>query len=260
MSRCVLLLLLASPALADPPFFVRGTATNQSIGGLNGNALDQTTINRNLLTQTITPPFCPAGQPLTGAYYNNGYTAGGVCSAVALLNSTQTFTGGNTFSGTSTFNGVASFSTATYIQNAWMRGNGVGIDTTSVGGFTAWSVDGVAQSSGCVVAVSYSTTLNQMVATSTTTDFTGLTGAISAVTYEGCAPNSYCKYITRGLVHIPVTGNPDNTHAVTTSTTRCASTNNAKTTAGAACANNTCTGDYLTNQSGGFVFAWMRGP
>lgn len=89
--KVLLLLLLAGAAHADPPFYPRGTATNQALGGINQNFLDQTTLNHNRLTTTITPGNCPPGQTLVGAFYNNGYTFGGTCSAAgAVGTSTKT--------------------------------------------------------------------------------------------------------------------------------------------------------------------------
>lgn len=107
MCRVVVLLFLATSALAsDPPFFPRGTATNQSIGGINQNFLDQTTQQRNRLTTTLTPSSCPAGQVLTGAYYNNGYTYGGTCATA----------------GGGAGNSVAAFSTFTVSTQAYVYG------------------------------------------------------------------------------------------------------------------------------------------
>jgi hypothetical protein len=76
----LLLFLLSTSAHADPPFTLRGTSTNQSVGALNANNIDQTTVNQNHLTNTITPNSCPANQALTGAYFSNGYTFGGTCA------------------------------------------------------------------------------------------------------------------------------------------------------------------------------------
>jgi hypothetical protein len=74
------LALLASVAHADPAFYLRGANTNQAIGGLNGNFLDSETQRNDRLTQTITPKNCPVGFALTGAFFHNGYTFGGLCS------------------------------------------------------------------------------------------------------------------------------------------------------------------------------------
>lgn len=84
--RWFLLVFLASSAHAtDPAFYPRGTATNQAMGGINQNFLDQSTQKRNRLTTAISPASCPAGQALTGAFYNNGYSFGGACAAFTLV-------------------------------------------------------------------------------------------------------------------------------------------------------------------------------
>lgn len=102
-----LIILLAVSAFAqDVPYQLRGAGTNQSIGALNQNFTDQTTLHHDQLTKTITPASCPAGQSLTGAYYNNGYQFGGVCSAVASTSSTNTFSGTTIFNSSVTFNGA----------------------------------------------------------------------------------------------------------------------------------------------------------
>ena len=93
--KTLLLLFLASFASAqDSPFTLRDGKSNQDYGGLNGNFAEQNNTHKNKLTTTLTPASCPAGQTLTGAYYKNGYTYGGVCGATS---------GGSSSTGSSSF-------------------------------------------------------------------------------------------------------------------------------------------------------------
>ncbi len=116
MFRWAFLILLATSARAgnDAPFYLRGTATNQAIGGINANAIDQSNKQRDRLTTTLTPSSCPAGQSLTGAFYNNGYTFGGTCAA-SVSSSTGTPVSAKTtgFSGTGTSAGTLGVCIAT---------------------------------------------------------------------------------------------------------------------------------------------------
>ncbi len=108
--KFLLLVFLASLAHADPPFYPRGTATNQALGGINQNFLDQTTLNNDRLTTTITPASCASGQVLVGSFFKNGYTFGGTCATPATTDGPNTFTKTITFSSSVVFNGTVAVS------------------------------------------------------------------------------------------------------------------------------------------------------
>jgi hypothetical protein len=147
--------------------------------------------------------------------------------------------------------------------SAWLGGGGLWISTASgVGGVIVESVDGAVQSSGCVVAMYWDSGRSMFVESSTTTDFASLSGVVSGVLYEDCTPGAECKVITHGLVRIHGNSGSNNSMAVTTSSTRCYSANNAQTLSHPACGNNTCTGQYIQcdGSSPYWCMAWMRGP
>jgi hypothetical protein len=157
-----------------------------------------------------------------------------------------------------TWTGTNSYSTHTYQRAEWMGSSSVGITTAVVSGIIVPFVDGAVQSSGCVVAVWYDATRGYMVASSTSTDFTGLSGVMAGVLFQATSPGSLAKVITRGPVRVPSDGAADATEGITTSSTRCQSSNNAK--GSAACLNNMCIGGYSTASSGGYSFGMMYGP
>ena len=107
----------------DVPFYPRETKANQDLGGINNNFSDLATTRTSRLTTTVTPDNCPAGQTLTGAYYHNGATVGGACTALAALSATNVFTGSNTFSGPVIFSSSTSFP---FGQFKWVHFVGTG--------------------------------------------------------------------------------------------------------------------------------------
>lgn len=143
MDRWVLplVLLAAANAHADPPFYPRGTATNQAIGGLNQNFLDQTTRQRDRLTTTLTPEKCASGETLTAAHYNNGYTYGGTCTAVS------TSTAGGTL-----------VSTETVVTTAISGARVMGIALVEVGTLTLVTANHPVILSWYAPAITYNTT------------------------------------------------------------------------------------------------------
>lgn len=162
MRILLFLAALATAAHADPPFFPRGTATNQAMGGINANFLDQTTVNHNRLTTTIAPPSCPAGQALTGAFYNNGYTFGGTCAAFVVVGQTTVTTSspisGNGSSGSPVTltgavpTGLVDLSTVTSAL-AGKANTFTGISSSCAAGFylsTGTWANGVTTGGGCV--------------------------------------------------------------------------------------------------------------
>ena len=91
--RLVALMLLAVSAIAqDAPFYPRSTQANQDMGGINKNFSDLTSRSQCKLNQGVTPDSCAAGQALTGACFNSGYTAGGSCVPIGNTSSTNTWT------------------------------------------------------------------------------------------------------------------------------------------------------------------------
>lgn len=173
---------------------------------------------------------------------------------------TAATSGGVTTTSSPTFTTPVTFSTADYHSNLWMGTASVNISTSvGIGGVEVLFVDNATQSSGCVVGMSFDTTRNQWVATSTTTDFTGLSGVYAGVLYEPSVPNTIVKVITRGPVRVATAVSNTLTQSVTTSSTRCQSTNNALSSA--ACNNNHCLCGYATTvASPGVIQAMCAGP
>lgn len=77
-------MLLASVGRAqDVPSQLSSTNQPQDVGGLWSNNNDLAARNKDRATNVIGPQFCPAGQALTGAYYNkSGATIGGTCTTI----------------------------------------------------------------------------------------------------------------------------------------------------------------------------------
>jgi hypothetical protein len=209
--RALLLLALASPCLADPPFYPRGTQTNQAIGAMNQNWVDQTTQQANHLTTTITPPSCSTGAALTGAYYSNGYTFGGVCQSVTA--SSGTWNGG-LVTNPSTFTATVDFTSGTAVGSSVNGINGVTPLTT----VWAQSADGATQSSGCVVALYMSANTgaasDTLVFSSTNSATAGAFGVLDT---NSCAPGNICQVIIHGPARpTGITGNCAISNAVST--------------------------------------------
>jgi hypothetical protein len=142
------------------------------------------------------------------------------CDAVVASSAAASLTGNQTLTG------VNSFSTFTYQAAAGLGINGVAMDTgafSGVGFVSAWSVDGAVQSSGCVVSLNWSTSLNRLTATSTTTTQSG-NGNVG-ILYEGCAPSTVCRVITRGIVQYVGQGG-GTPNRIEPSTVRCVSDSN----------------------------------
>lgn len=87
--RIMLLSALAFTATAsatDLPYYPRSTQSNQDMGGLNADLSQVANCLHNTNNKAITPQSCPAGQALTGAFYNScGTTFGGTCVTVSTF-------------------------------------------------------------------------------------------------------------------------------------------------------------------------------
>lgn len=101
----LLLLLLASQAAAQsPPYFMRGTNSNQSIGAINANYNDQSDVHRDRMVPSVVDNSCAAGYTITGGTQKDGYFYGGTCSVipgqsvVGVVNSTESYPNGTTSS------------------------------------------------------------------------------------------------------------------------------------------------------------------
>jgi len=205
---------------------------------------------------TVTGPVVISSGDLTISqgciFFNDG---------TSLCTATVGSLGGNNL-----WTGTNAYTKNTFYHNNWLSAGGISgtqIDTTTTGGLMVLSVDGVAQSSGCVGAITWDSTRNQYVWTSTTTDFSGLNGAMVGVTFESCSPSAICKIITHGPVIVKqlldCVGSVT-TCAITTSTSRCQSSNNQKDSATSPCAQNICNGFQMSSRVNTFTNYMMIGP
>jgi hypothetical protein len=167
-------------------------------GTLLSGTSDYTWTPPSTITLTTAPATActgPSPSNCTSSLFVNYFINTSNLPAAAILAATQTFSGGNSLLGSTTFYGQV-FNQGTYT---------FGTPSTSVGAdagqptFWAFSVDGVTQSSGCVMGLSTSGSgsFAYRIASSTTTAYANPAVVLASIS---CAPNTWCQFFSKGAV------------------------------------------------------------